>query len=247
MSKIRADSLVYSRGLCESREKAKRLIMAGQVYLREGERESAVDKPGQMLGEEADVRVREPERYVSRGAYKLETAIRAFGLDLKDKVVLDVGAPTGGFTDCALQRGAARVYALDVGYGQLDYRLRTDERVVNLERTNIRHAGSDIIPEKCHFLLMDCSFISLRTALPPTLKFLRPEAEMVVLVKPQFEVDRGDAPKGVVRSPEKREQAVDRIIDFATAELGLKFRGVEPSGILGPKGNQEYLLYLAYA
>mgnify|MGYP006279242785 CR=1 FL=1 len=247
MSKTRADSLVYSRGLCESREKAKRLIMAGQVYLREGEKESAVDKPGQMLGEEADVRVREPERYVSRGAYKLETAIRAFGLELKDKVVLDVGASTGGFTDCALQHGAARVYALDVGYGQLDYRLRTDKRVVNLERTNIRHAGPDIIPENCDFLLMDCSFISLRTALPPTLKFLRPEAEMVVLVKPQFEVDCGDAPKGVVRSPEKREQAVDKIVDFATTELGLEFRGVEPSGILGPKGNQEYLLYLAYA
>ncbi|MFP4167471.1 MAG: TlyA family RNA methyltransferase [Desulfonatronovibrionaceae bacterium] len=244
---LRADTLVHTQGLSESRERAKRLIMAGQVYVRRKGEHVAVLKPGQMLSPDTELFVRQAERYVSRGAYKLETAISVFRLDLGDKVVLDVGASTGGFTDCALQHGARRVYALDVGYGQLDSRLRGDERVVNLERTNIRHAQADIIPEKCDFLVMDCSFISLRTALPPSLKFLRRPAEMVVLVKPQFEVARGDAPKGVVRSPEKRKLAVDGIVDFAARELKLKFLGVEPSGILGPKGNQEYLLYLAYA
>ncbi len=246
MDKVRADYLVHMQSGCNSREKAKRLIMAGKVYMRGEKGEHLVSKPGQLLHADTELRLVRPERFVSRGGYKLETAIESFSLDFRERVVLDVGASTGGFTDCALQYGARRVYALDVGYGQLDYNLRLDERVVNLERVNIRHAPADLLPEKVGFLLLDCSFISLRTALPPALKFLRREADIVALVKPQFEVSRGNAPKGVVRCLQTIEQTVEGIADFAVRDLGLKFRGKVASSVLGPKGNQEYLMYCTY-
>ncbi|MFO7816974.1 MAG: TlyA family RNA methyltransferase [Desulfovibrionales bacterium] len=246
MGKKRADSLVYSKGLSNSREKAKRQIMAGQVYVCRDGGKLLVAKPGQMLDPDVDFYIKQPQRFVSRGGYKLETAIKSFDIDFTASIVLDVGASTGGFTDCALQYGADKIYALDVGYGQLDYRLRSDSRVINLERINIRHAPPEIIPEKVDFLVMDCSFISLRMALPPALKFLKSDGRIVVLVKPQFEVSRGNAPKGVVRCLETREAAVDNVVQFIGGELALAVKGRVASSILGPKGNQEYLLYCAY-
>lgn len=241
----RADVVLTEQGLAESREKAKRLIMAGQVYLIQGGGKTVVAKPGQQLSRTATLELKERERFVSRGGYKLLTAITHFDLDVNGMVALDAGASTGGFTDCLLQFGAARVYAVDVGHGQLHWQLVQDPRVVNLERVNLRHAGPELLPEPVDVVVADCSFISLRLILPPCLQFLKPGGQVVALVKPQFELGPEHAVKGVVRSEDLQLQAVREVQDFARTELALTPRGVVAAEIKGPKGNQEYLLHLS--
>lgn len=242
--KHRADQLIHQQGLAESREKAKRLIMAGKVHFMDRGQKTPVAKPGQQFPEDTEFTVPEDNRFVSRGAYKLLTAIETFDIDCSGKVALDAGASTGGFTDCLLQHGATRVYAVDVGYGQLHERLRTDERVVNIERTNIRHAEADLIPEAVDMIVADVSFISLSKIMPACLRFLREGGEVVTLIKPQFEVGPGQTDKGVVRDEALREQVVENVLNELRDASGLECLGVVPSSIRGPKGNQEYLAYL---
>jgi 23S rRNA (cytidine1920-2'-O)/16S rRNA (cytidine1409-2'-O)-methyltransferase len=240
VKKLRADMLLVELGLAESRSVAQRLIMAGEVRLGP---DDLVRKPGQMLPEDAPVSVTDTERYVSRGAHKLLRAIQEFGPDLNGAVALDIGASTGGFTDVLLRCGAAKVYAVDVGYGQLHLRLRGDPRVLCLERTNARDLNTEIIPDPIDVLVGDVSFISLRKVLPPCAPFLRPGAWVLVLVKPQFEAGRDEVARGgVVRDPQVRQRCVNEIRDFGVRELGWIPQGVVPSPIKGPKGNQEFIL-----
>lgn len=241
--KARADQLVHEQGLAESREQAKRLIMADQVRFVGGDgRESPVDKPGRMFNAGVVFVLKQGERYVSRGGGKLETAIEAFGLEVTGLVALDAGASTGGFTDCLLQHGAARVYAVDVGTAQLHEKLRADPRVVSMENVNLRHAPADLIPEPVDIIVADVSFISLTKVLPSCLTFLRPGGLVAALIKPQFELSPDKIGKGgVVRDVAHQQEAVDAVTAFAASELGLVLRGVVPSKVKGPKGNQEYL------
>lgn len=241
--KARADQLVCEQGLAESREQAKRLIMADQVRVVGSDgRESPVDKPGRLFIAATVFVLKQGERYVSRGGGKLETAIEAFGLDVSGLVALDAGASTGGFTDCLLQHGAARVYAVDVGTAQLHEKLRADPRVVSMENVNLRHAPAELIPEPVDIIVADVSFISLTKVLPSCLTFLRPGGLVVALVKPQFELSPDKIGKGgVVRDAAHQQEAVDAVTAFAAGELGLALRGVVPSKVKGPKGNQEYL------
>lgn len=239
--RVRADQLAFEQGLAESRERAKRLVMAGEVFLVEGESRRRVDKPGQPLPRDAVLAVREAERFVSRGAYKLITAIEHFNLDFTGLTVLDAGASTGGFTDCLLQHGAAKVYAVDVGHAQLHERLRADPRVVSREGVNLREAPPDLLPEPVDAVVADVSFISLTKVLPACLRWLKPGGLVVGLIKPQFELGPEANVKGVVRDEGLRRKAVDLVTAFAVDALGLALVGVEPSRITGPKGNQEYL------
>lgn len=246
-SKCRADELVFRQGLVESREQAQRLIMAGKIFLAPTEEETAaahplvlVDKPGRQFRPDTRFVLDGVERFVSRGAYKLLTAIEHFGLDVSGFVCLDAGASTGGFTDCLLQHGAARVYAVDVGHAQLHERLRADPRVISREGVNLRSAEADFIPEALDMVVADVSFISLTLVLPPCLHRLRPGGLVVGLIKPQFEVGPHQTVKGVVRDENARQEAVDKVLGFCNA-LGLTCLGVVPSAIKGPKGNQEYL------
>ena len=240
----RADQLVFEQGLAESREKAKRLIMAGRVMVAAPSMPPVrVDKPGHMYTADMVFSVTESERFVSRGAYKLLTALELYHIDVSGMVCLDAGASTGGFTDCLLQHGAKRVYAVDVGHGQLHERLRSDSRVVNLERTNLRTAPPDLISEPVDILVSDVSFISLTLVLPPCMTWLRSGGLVVALIKPQFEVGPGQTVKGVVRDEALRLSAVDKVTEFCRSELGLRLEGVTPAAIKGPKGNQEYLAY----
>ena len=241
--KERADQMLFAQGLSESREQAKRMIMAGQAhYLKDGQK-LPVNKPGMQLDPDLEIVVKGRDRFVSRGGYKLLTAIEELGLNPEGKVAMDAGASTGGFTDCMLQFGALRVYAADVGYGQLHWKLQQDERVTNLERINLRHAEEDLIPEKVDLVVCDVSFISLTKILPALVRFLKESGEIVCLIKPQFEVGPGQTDKGIVRDKALRQQAVDMIVSFASTELGLHLKGLVPSSIKGPKGNQEYLAY----
>ncbi len=238
MAKERIDLALVRRGLVESREKARALIMAGQVLVED----RVLDKAGALVAEDASIRLREQLPYVSRGGIKLAHALDTFGLDVRDKVALDAGASTGGFTDCLLQRGARRVYSVDVGYGQMDQRLRVDPRVVLIERTNIRYLTS--LPELPDLATIDVSFISLEKVIPPVVKLLGPEGLILALVKPQFEagveqVGRG----GVVRDPVVHRAVLERLRTW-TADQGLTVRGLTASPILGPKGNREFFLYL---
>jgi 23S rRNA (cytidine1920-2'-O)/16S rRNA (cytidine1409-2'-O)-methyltransferase len=242
--KQRADQLLAASGLVESREKAKRLIMAGKVHYMDHGQKTPVSKPGQQFDHGTEFTVPDDNKFVSRGAYKILTAIEEFGIDFTDKIAMDAGASTGGFTDCMLQHGAARVYAVDVGYGQLHEKLRQDERVINLERTNVRHAKPDLIGEKIDVIVADVSFISLTKILPACMQFLKENGELVVLIKPQFELGPGQTDKGVVRDEGLRQQAVDMVTTFCHKELGLVIKGVVPSKILGPKGNQEFMAYM---
>lgn len=241
--KERADQLVFDAGLADSREKAKRLIMAGQVYVILNGNPEPVIKPGQKMDLESLFEVKGVERFVSRGAYKLLTAIEHFGIDPAGKVALDAGASTGGFSDCLLQHGTAKVYAVDVGYGQLHEKLRQDERVINLERTNLRNLNDTIIPEPLDLVVGDVSFISLKLVLPPCVALLRDGGEVAMLIKPQFELGPGMTDKGVVRDPALHQQAIDDVTGFAINELKLTLVGVVPSSIKGPKGNQEFIAY----
>ena len=243
MTKLRADELAVRQNLAESREKAKRLIMAGQVLVRSGSAVVPVAKPGQQLPEDAELSLKAAERYVGRGGEKLATAFEAFGLDVTGLVCLDAGAATGGFTDCLLQHGARTVYAVDVGRGLLHERLRADPRVVAIEGVNLRQAPADLIPEQVDLVVADVSFISLTLVLPACLRFLKPDGEIVALVKPQFELGPGETDKGVVRSEAKQREAVAKVVACAEGELGLECAGVAAAKIKGPKGNQEYLAW----
>ena len=240
----RADQLVFEQGLAESREQARRLIMAGKIILEQtvpGAPPQVIPKPGHPFAADTVFALLEPERYVSRGAYKLLTILEHFKLDVTDFVCLDAGASTGGFTDCLLQRGASRVYAVDVGKNQLHERLRADERVVNLEGVNLRHADQSLIPEKVDMVVADVSFISLTLVLPSCMPWLKPGGILATLIKPQFELGPGETVKGVVRDEAARQRAVDKILLFTQANLDLECKGVLPAAIKGPKGNQEYM------
>ena len=238
-SKTRLDLLLVARGLAGSREEAQRLILAGEV--RVGDRPAR--KPSEAVAPEAKVAVGARPRFVSRGGDKLAGALDAFGLDVAGWVALDVGASTGGFTDCLLSRGAMRVYAIDVGYGQLDWRLRQDPRVVVIERQNVRRLLPEAIPEPIALAVVDVSFISLRLVLPPVCRSLASPATVVALVKPQFEVGKGKVGKGgVVREPLLHQEAVEGV-RRAAAALGLVERGFAESALRGPKGNREFFLY----
>lgn len=241
MSKERLDKLVLDRGLAPSREKAKALIMAGQVVVDD----HLADKAGLMVSLEAEIRLKgEPLPYVSRGGLKLAKGLDAFGIDVTGVTAIDVGASTGGFTDCLLQRGARLVIAVDVGYGQLAWKLREDPRVVNLEKTNIRYLEPETLPEIPELAVIDASFISLDKVLPQTLRLLGPRATIVALIKPQFEVGRGQVGKGgVVRDAKKHEEVIAGITELALG-LGLEVLAVCESPILGPKGNKEFLIHL---
>ena len=239
--KMRLDKLVCERGLCESRTRARALIMAGQVIVAE----QRVDKPGALVDAAAEIRLKQPDHpYASRGGVKLAGALDDLGLEVGGLTVLDVGASTGGFTDCLLQRGTSRVYALDVGRGQLHNKLVRNERVVRIEGVNVRKLGPDALPERVDLATFDLSFISLKLALEPVMAHLKPGGQMLLMVKPQFEVGRGKVGKGgIVRDPELRSQAVAGIAEFA-AGLGLIKKGECPSRLPGADGNQEVFLLL---
>jgi 23S rRNA (cytidine1920-2'-O)/16S rRNA (cytidine1409-2'-O)-methyltransferase len=238
--KERVDKLLVERGLAPSRERARALILAGQVYA--GERR--IEKAGETLAADAELRLAgEDIPFVSRGGLKLEKAVQAFELEpiIKGAVCVDVGASTGGFTDCLLQHGAARVYAIDVGYGQLAWKLRNDARVLSIERQNIRHLPADAVPEKAALATVDVSFISLLLVLP---RIAELAPAIVALVKPQFEVGKGEVGKGgVVREPEKRLGAVEKVAAFCRAQ-GWRVDGPVESPIEGPAGNHEFLLFI---
>ena len=239
--KERADQLVHIQGLAGSREQAKRLIMAGQVAYVQADTLVPVDKPGRQFTQDVRFEITGRERFVSRGAYKLLTALEYFSLDVREAVALDAGASTGGFTDCLLQHGAARVYAVDVGKHQLHERLRSDSRVISLEGVNLRHAEPSLIPESVDIVVADVSFISLTLVLEPCMQWLKPGGLIAALIKPQFETGPGGTDKGVVRDQAVREAAVQKVLEYARGQLGLALLGVVPSAIKGPKGNQEYM------
>jgi 23S rRNA (cytidine1920-2'-O)/16S rRNA (cytidine1409-2'-O)-methyltransferase len=238
--KIRLDRLLVERGLVESRERGHALILAGQVLVN-GQKQ---DKAGALVPEDAELRILgEVLPYVSRGGLKLEGALKEFKISVEGKTALDVGASTGGFTDCLLQHGAKKVYAVDVGYGQLAWKLRQDPRVTTIERVNIRDIASSLVPESIDVAVIDVSFISLEKVVPSILKFLRPGSELVALIKPQFEVGREQVGKGgIVRDEAARNAAVDRVRDFIRGS-GFEVKGVMPSPITGQDGNVEFLIY----
>jgi len=235
------DTLVHQQGLAASREKARAMVLAGQVKVND----QVIDKPGTNVDESAVIEVTGPGcPYVSRGGWKLEKALDVFAVPVQDLVVLDVGASTGGYTDCVLQRGARRVYAVDVGYGQLDWKLRNDPRVVNMERTNIRYLPAGAIPELVDLVTVDVSFISTSFVFPVIKGLLKHEGAVICLIKPQFEAGRDKVGrKGVVRDKSTHREVLLNCIANAAGE-GLNCRGVTYSPITGPEGNIEFLIYL---
>jgi 23S rRNA (cytidine1920-2'-O)/16S rRNA (cytidine1409-2'-O)-methyltransferase len=254
--KERLDKIVFSRGLVKSRETARAFIIEGKVLV-DGKK---ISKPGTLVSETADVVLKESDPpFASRGGLKLDAALDFFAVEVKDKIVMDVGSSTGGFTDCLLQRGAGKVYCIDVGYGQLAWQLRTDPRVVVVERTNIRYLDSEIGEHRSKFdarefedllsgnidmATIDVSFISLIKVIPPVMKFLTGRGEVLALVKPQFEVGKGEVGKGgIVREEEKRLSAVEKVRKYSE-ELGLEFVGLFQCPVPGQKGNIEYFLYM---
>ena len=238
MAGIRLDQLLVQRGLAESREKAQRLIIAGKI--RVGGHPQT--KPGKTYADDSAVELEQPERYVSRGGEKLEGAFEKFQLNVEGIVCLDVGASTGGFTDCLLQHGAARVYAVDVGKNQLHWKLQNDPRVLVFDGVNARHLTPSLLPEKPAFACVDVSFISLTLVLPAVLNVLAEEATLVTLIKPQFEAGREQVGRGgVVRDIRVHEEVVEKIKTFGVKKLGLKWLGVCESPIKGPAGNIEFL------
>ncbi len=235
--KQRLDILLIERGLVESRQRAQRLIMAGQVLVDD----CLADKPGKLVSKDARVMIREGLPYVSRGGIKLEHALNRFEVDVTGRIAADVGASTGGFTDCLLQRGASRVYAIDVGYGQLAWQLRQDPRVVVLERTNIRHL--DGLPDPIDLATVDVSFISLQLVLPKVSQLLTPAGDIIALIKPQFEAGREQVGKGgVVKDPAVHRAVLEEFVAWALNN-GLRLRGLTASPLRGPAGNLEFLVY----
>ena len=241
MKRERLDKLLIEKGIVRSRERAQALIMEGKVTV-DGRR---IDKPGTKVEVEASLQLRGDDLpYVSRGGIKLEAALRSFGVDPRGMMVMDVGASTGGFTDCVLQKGARKVYAVDVGYGQLAWRLQKDPRVVSLERRNIRYLKREEIPEEVDLILIDTSFISIEKFLPHLLGFLRSEGQLIGLIKPQFEVGKGEVGKGgVVRNPILHQKVIERISQFSRGQ-GLTVLGVIESPLLGTQGNKEFFIHL---
>lgn len=241
MSKERLDVLLVSRGLAESREKAKAIIMSGNVYV-DGQKE---DKAGTSFNDKVNIEVRgNTLKYVSRGGLKLEKAMANFDVTLEGKICMDVGSSTGGFTDCMLQNGAVRVYAVDVGHGQLAWKLRNDERVVCMEKTNIRYVTPDDIPDKIQFSSIDVSFISLTKVLGPVKELLSDDGQIVCLIKPQFEAGREKVGKhGVVRDKAVHLEVINKVIEYAVS-IGFEVLNLEFSPVKGPEGNIEYLLHL---
>ncbi len=240
--KRRLDQILVARGLAESREKARRLILAGEVRVMG----RVADKPGSLVADDPglEIAVREPDRFVSRGGWKLERAFEIFPICVEGRIGLDVGASTGGFTDCLLQHGAVKVYAVDVGHGQLDWRLRRDPRVVAMEGVNARYLKPGDFPERPSVAVVDVSFISLTNVLPAVTSVLDSGGELVTLIKPQFEAGRRLVEKGgVVRKPEVREAVVERIRRFGTEKLGLEWVGACESPLRGPAGNVEILAW----
>ena len=238
----RLDVELVNRGLVESREKGRALIMAGSVYV-DGQK---AFKAGDRIKDGMNIEIRGAKlKYVSRGGLKLEKSVEVFPICLEGKVCADIGASTGGFTDCMLQNGASKVYAIDVGYGQLAWKLRSDDRVVNMERTNIRYLDFELIEDEVGFISIDVSFISLKLVLPVAYQLLSDGGELVALIKPQFEAGREEVgKKGVVRDPSVHESVINAITTFAH-ETGFSVKGLDYSPIKGPEGNIEYLMYLA--
>ncbi len=242
MSKTRLDVYITEQGMAPSREKAKAYIMSGIVFVNN----QKVDKAGATVSETDVVEVRGKKMpYVSRGGYKLEKAVSSFGINLLDKICMDAGASTGGFTDCMLKNGAKKVYSVDVGYGQLAWELRTNDKVINLERTNIRYLTEELVPEKVDFISVDLSFISLKLILPVIKEFLSENGHIMCLIKPQFEAGREKVgKKGVVRDKAVHREVIEEIYNFSES-IGLFAHGLDFSPIKGPEGNIEYLIYLS--
>lgn len=240
-TKERADALLVSRGLCDSREQAKRLILAGEVMAGT----QMVAKPSTKLADDVELTVKERPKYVGRGGLKMEGALDAFGIDPTGMTCLDVGASTGGFTDCLLQRGAAKVHAVDVGTNQLAWKLRSDPRVIVKEKFNARHMTPEHIGDPIDLAVTDVSFISLTRILPPMFSTLKADGQIVCLIKPQFELGRDDISKGgIVRDPALHQRAVDKIHHFVTEELGHTWIECIDSPITGTDGNREFLAWL---
>jgi 23S rRNA (cytidine1920-2'-O)/16S rRNA (cytidine1409-2'-O)-methyltransferase len=239
--KVRLDELLLLRNITSSLETARALIGAGKVYIND----RISDKAGILFDHETHIRIKEECPYVSRGGLKLQAGLVHFGLDVTGMVCIDVGASTGGFTDCLLQNGAAKVYAVDVAYGQLDWKLRQDQRVVVIERFNARKLTSEHVAEFIDLAVLDASFISLTKLIPSLLPFFQENIELIALIKPQFELPRGKISRGgVVRDARLHEEALDAVRFFAGMHH-LKVEGIVPSPILGPKGNKEFLIYLS--
>jgi 23S rRNA (cytidine1920-2'-O)/16S rRNA (cytidine1409-2'-O)-methyltransferase len=240
IKKLRLDRLLVDRGLAVSRERGQALILAGQVLVNDQKK----DKAGTLVADDADIRILcEQMPYVSRGGLKLEAALREFSIDVTSMTALDVGASTGGFTDCLLQHGATKVYAVDVGYGQMAWKIRQDPRIVVIERTNIRDIDPALVPEKVDIIVIDVSFISLEKVIPSVLRFLKPGAGIVALIKPQFEVGKGQVGKGgIVRDDAARTAAVEKV-RTTFQNSGLYVQGIIQSPITGQDGNVEYLIH----
>ena len=238
---IRLDQALVERGLCESREKAKRAVLAGQVRVNS----QLAHKPSDAVAPGDHIILEEGEKFVSRGGYKLEHGLEAFKLDVSGIVAVDIGASTGGFTDCLLQRGVKRVFSVDVGQGQLAWKLRQDARVVVMEKTNARYLKPGQLPEPADLAVIDCSFISLRKILPPAVALLKTEGKIVALVKPQFEAGKAEADKGrgVIRDASIHERILDELRQFVT-EMDLNWRETEESPLQGPAGNKEFLVLI---
>lgn len=240
MRKERLDKVLFEKGLVESREKARALIMEGKVFVNN----IPVTKAGALISVDALIALKEGIPYVSRGGLKLEAALDHFGIMLEGLTAMDIGSSTGGFTDCMLKKGVKKVYCIDVGYGQLSWRLREDPRVILFEKTNIRYLERERIPDEIDFITIDVSFISLKKILPKAMEFLKAGGQILALIKPQFEVGKGEVGKGgVVRDEGKRMLAVDEIKRFS-GEIGLTVSGIFQSPVKGPKGNIEYFIYL---
>lgn len=238
--KVRADQLLFDKGLAESREKAKRMIMAGIIYIDD----SRVEKPGTKIDNESELKIKgNVLKYVSRGGLKLEKAIDKYNLQLDDLICMDIGASTGGFTDCMLQNNAKKVYSIDVGYGQLDWKLRNNEKVVNLEKTNFRYLKFDKIGENIDFFTIDVSFISLKIIIPELEKFSKNDSKLVALIKPQFEAGREKVgKKGIVKDPEVHLEVIEKIVKVLNNHKW-SVTDITSSPIKGIKGNIEFLAY----
>ena len=241
MAKKRLDTVLVEQGFFDTRSKAQSAIMAGQILVND----LKIDKPGTQVTDEVKIKIIGNKLpYVSRGGLKLEKALKVFPISLNDKTVADIGASTGGFTDCSLQNGARKVYAIDVGYGQLAWSLRNDERVVNMERTNVRYLDETSLPEKIQIATIDVAFISLDKVLPAVRKLLNTDGCVIAVIKPQFEAGRDKVgKKGVVREPKVHEEVIEKVIEMAKEEK-FGIGGLDYSPIKGPEGNIEYLLYL---
>jgi 23S rRNA (cytidine1920-2'-O)/16S rRNA (cytidine1409-2'-O)-methyltransferase len=239
---IRLDQALVERGLCDSRERAKRLILAGQVRVNA----QTARKPGDSVKPGDELTLDAPEKFVSRGGHKLEHALEQFQVGVTGLTALDLGASTGGFTDCLLQRGAEKVYAVDVGQGQLAWKLRSDKRVVVMEKTNARHLKPEQFPALADLAVIDCSFISLKKILPPAVPLLKATGKIVALIKPQFEAGKAEADKGrgVITDDAVHQRVIRELAEFVAAQAGLCWRAVVESPLLGPAGNKEFLVLI---